>query len=165
MVAMPILTGLAFGAALFRSRRDPLIVLTTMLASAAIFLTTPYVGYLDNITVLFLLSLIVAFAGAAQTSWGARTAVFLIAMAAAFTHPTTGVLFGLTLMAVFGFHFLTSRFSLGAALKRDGPLLMSIGVRHDRRPRHVGDRDLGEGEALRRRRCPRRTRRPSSPTG
>jgi hypothetical protein len=127
MVAMPILTGLAFGAGAYRARKDPLVVLLTVLASAAIFLTTPYVGYLDNITVLFLLALIVAFAGAAQTSWGARVAVFLIAVAVAFTHPTTAVLFGLTLMAVFGFHFLTSRFSLGAALKRDGPLLLSTG--------------------------------------
>jgi hypothetical protein len=127
MIVMPILTGLAFGAGAYRARKDPLVVLLTVLASAAIFLTTPYVGYLDNITVLFLLALIVAFAGAAQTSWGARVAVFLIAVAVAFTHPTTAVLFGLTLMAVFGFHFLTSRFSLGAALKRDGPLLLATG--------------------------------------
>lgn len=127
MIAVPVLTGLAFGAGAFRARRDPLVVLITMLASAAIFLTTPYVGYLDNITVLFLLSLIVAFAGAARTSWGARAAVFLVAVAVAFTHPTTAVLFGATLMGVFAFHFLTSRFSLAAALKSDGPLLLSTG--------------------------------------
>ncbi len=127
MVAIPILTGLAFGAGAYRARRDPLVVLLTLLASAALFLTTPYVGYLDNITVLFLLSLIVAFAGAARTSWGARVAVFLIAIAVAFTHPTTAVLFGMTLLAVFGFHFLTSRFSFGAALRSDGPLLMATG--------------------------------------
>ncbi len=127
MVAIPILTGLAFGAGAYRARKDPLVVLITLLASAALFLTTPYVGYLDNITVLFLLALIVAFAGAAQTSWGARVAVFLIAVAVAFTHPTTAVLFGLTLMGVFGFHLLTSRFSLGAALRRDGPLLIATG--------------------------------------
>ena len=30
-----------------------------MLATAALFMTTPYVGYLDNITVLFLLSLMI----------------------------------------------------------------------------------------------------------
>ena len=44
MVAIPILTGLAFGAGAYRARRDPLVVLLTMLASAALFLTTPYVG-------------------------------------------------------------------------------------------------------------------------
>ncbi|HEY6566366.1 MAG TPA: MFS transporter, partial [Actinomycetota bacterium] len=127
MLGIPILTGLALGAAFFRSRRDPLVVLTTMLATVALFLTTPYVGYLDNITVLFLLALMIPFVDAARTSWGARTALFLIGIAAAFTHPTTCVIFGVVLMAVFGFHFLTSRFSLGAALKSDGPMLLSTG--------------------------------------
>jgi hypothetical protein len=127
MLGIPVLTGLALGAAFFRSRRDPLVVLTTMLATVALFLTTPYVGYLDNITVLFLLSLMIPFIDAARTSWGARTALFLIGIAAAFTHPTTCVIFGVVLMAVFGFHFLTSRFSFGAALKSDGPMLMAVG--------------------------------------
>jgi MFS family permease len=127
MIGIPILTGLALGAALFRSRGDPLVVLTTLLASVALFLTTPYVGYLDNITVLFLLALTIPFVHEARTSWGARTALFLIGMAAAFTHPTTCVIFGVVLMAVFGLHFLTSRFSLGAALRADGPMLMSVG--------------------------------------
>ena len=127
MIGIPILTGLALGAALFRSRRDPLVVLTTLLATVALFLTTPYVGYLDNITVLFLLSLMIPFVHEARTSWGARTALFLIGIAAAFTHPTTCVIFGVVLMAVFGFHFLTSRFSFGAALRADAPMLMSVG--------------------------------------
>ncbi|HJR99150.1 MAG TPA: MFS transporter [Actinomycetota bacterium] len=127
MIGLPILTGLALGAAWFRSRRDPLVVLTTLLATVALFLTTPYVGYLDNITVLFLLALMIPFVHEARTSWGARTALFLIGIAAAFTHPTTCVIFGVVLMAVFGLHFLTSRFSLGAALRADGPMLMSAG--------------------------------------
>jgi hypothetical protein len=127
MLGIPVLTGLAFGAGAFRSRRDALVVLLTMLATAALFLTTPYVGYLDNITVLFLLALTFPFLGAARTSWGARSALLLIGIAAAFTHPTTCVLFGLTMMAVFGFHFVTSRFRLGEALKSDGPALMSVG--------------------------------------
>jgi hypothetical protein len=127
MLGIPILTGLALGAGAFRSTRDPLVILLTMLASAGLFLTTPYVGYLDNITVLFLLSLIVAFAGAARTSWGARVAIFLIGMAAAFTHPTTCVLFGVSLLAVWGTHLATSRLRLGSALRSDGPLLLSSG--------------------------------------
>jgi MFS family permease len=127
MLGIPILTGLALGAGAFRSRRDALVVLLTMLATAGLFLTTPYVGYLDNITVLFLLSLIVAFADAARTSWGARVAIFLIGMAAAFTHPTTCVLFGMSLIAVWLTHLVTSRFRLGSALRSDGPLLLSTG--------------------------------------
>ncbi|HEX6401477.1 MAG TPA: MFS transporter [Actinomycetota bacterium] len=127
MLGIPILTGLTLGAGAFRSRRDGLVVLLTMLATAGLFLTTPYVGYLDNITVLFLLSLIVAFADAARTSWGARVAVFLIGAAAAFTHPTTCVLFGVSLLGVWGWHVLTSRFRFGSALSSDGPLLLSTG--------------------------------------
>jgi MFS family permease len=128
MVAIPILTGLALAAAFFRSRRNPLVIYTTLLATVAMFLATPYVGYLDNITVLFLLSLMIPFAHEARTSWGARTALFLIGVAAAFTHPTTCVIFGGILLSVFGWHFLTSRFSFGAALRSDGPLLFSVGL-------------------------------------
>ncbi len=132
MVGIPVLAGLALGAAAYRSRKDPLVVLIMMLATVALFLTTPYVGYLDNTLMLFLLCLLIAFIGPARTSWPARAAVFLIGMAAAFTHPTTSVLFGLTLLAVFGWHFLSSRFSLGrfslaAAFRSDGPMLMSTG--------------------------------------
>jgi Major Facilitator Superfamily len=128
MIAVPLLTGLALAAAFFRSRRHPLVIHMTLLATVAMFLATPYVGYLDNITVLFLLSLMIPFADEARTSWGARTALFLIGVAAAFTHPTSCVIFGGILLSVFGWHFLTSRFSLGAALRADGPLLFSVGL-------------------------------------
>ena len=128
MIGIPVLTGLALGAGAFRSRRDGVVVLLTMLASAALFLTTPYVGYLDNITILFLLSIVLAFAAATRDSWGARGAVFLVGVAAAFTHPTTCVLFGASLMGVFGWHLLTSRFRFGQALRSDGPLLWSTGL-------------------------------------
>lgn len=127
MVGIPILTGLALGAFSYRRHRDPLLFLFVMAATAALFMTTPYVGYLDNIAVLFFLSLILAFYEPAQTSWGARSAVFLFGVAAAFTHPTTCVVFGASLLAVFGLHLVTSRFSLGAALRRNGPSLMATG--------------------------------------
>ncbi len=128
MLGIPVLTGLALGAGAFRSRGDPLIVLVTMLAAVALFLTTPYVGYLDNITVLFLLSMTLPFLQAARTSWGARSALFLIGTAAAFTHPTSCALFGVVLLAVFGFHVLTARFSIAPVLRSDGPMLSSIGL-------------------------------------
>ncbi len=127
MIGIPVLAGLALGAAGYRSRRDPLLVLLSMLVAAALFLTTPYVGYLDNTLMLFLLCALLPFLGPSRTSWGARSAVFLLSIAAAFTHPTTCVIFGVVLMAVFGWHFLTSRFSLGSALRSDGPMLMSCG--------------------------------------
>jgi hypothetical protein len=128
MIGMPLLSGLALGAAGYRSRKDPLIVYLSVLAAAAMFLTTPYVGYLDNITMLFILCAMMAFVAPARTSWGARAALFLLGIAAAFTHPTTCVLFGASLMAVFGWHVLTSRFRFGEALKSDAPMLWSVGL-------------------------------------
>ena len=128
MLGVPILTGLALGAGAVRSRGDPSAFLIMLLATVALFLTTPYVGYLDNITVLFLLALMLPFLQASRTSWGARTALFLIGIAAAFTHPTTCVLFGATMLAVFAFHLVTSRFRIGLALDADGPALLSVGT-------------------------------------
>ena len=127
MVGVPVLTGLALGAFSWRTHRDPLLFLLVMLSSAALFMTTPYVGYLDNITVLYFLSLALAFFVPARTSWGARTALFLLGIAAAYTHPTTCVIFGFSLMAVFVLRVLTSRFHLGPPLKELGPSLMSLG--------------------------------------
>jgi hypothetical protein len=127
MIGIPVLAGLALAAAFYRSRRDPVVIHMAILAAVALFMSTPYIGYLDNATVLFLLCLTIPFLHEARTSWGARTALFLIGMAAAFTHPTTCVIFGGILLAVFGWHFLSSRLSFGSALKADGPMLMSVG--------------------------------------
>jgi MFS family permease len=127
MIGIPVLAGLALGAAGYRARRDPLLVLLSMIAAAALFLTTPYVGYLDNTLMIFLLCLTFPFIPAARTSWPARVALFLIGIAAAFTHPTTCVLFGLALMALFGWHVVSSRFRFGDALRSDAPMLWSIG--------------------------------------
>lgn len=127
MVGIPILTGLALGAFAYRVHPDRLLFVLVLLSTAALFMTTPYVGYLDNITVLYVLSSVLAFIPPSKTSWGARSALFLLGIVAAYTHPTTCVIFGASLLAVFGLHFLTSRFSLAAALKADGHYLLSIG--------------------------------------
>ena len=127
MVGIPILAGLALGAFAWRSRRDPLRFLLVLLATGAWFMTTPYVGYLDQAAVLYLLAITLAFVEPARTSWGARVALFLTGIAAAFTHPTTCVIFGFSLVALFGVRFLTSRFRFGPALRELGPSLLSIG--------------------------------------
>jgi MFS family permease len=128
MIGIPLLTGLALAAFAYRAHPDPLLYLLVLFASAAFFLTTPYVGYLDNITVLYVMSLLLAFYGQARTSWGARSAVFMFGMVAAFTHPTTCVILGGVLLAGFGLHLLTSRFRIGDVLNRDAPALMSAGL-------------------------------------
>ena len=61
MVGIPLLAGLALAAAFYRSRRDPVVIHMAMLAAVALFMSTPYIGYLDNATVLFLLCLTLPF--------------------------------------------------------------------------------------------------------
>ena len=162
MIGIPILTGLALGAALLRSRRDPLVVLTTLLATVALFLTTPYVGYLDNITVLFLLALDDPVRPRGPNVVGGEDGAVPDRHRGG-VHASDDVR-DLRRRADGGvrFHFLTSRF-LGAALRADGPMLMSVG-RHDRRPRDVGGRHLGQAGEPRRGRAPAPYTRSSSRT-
>ena len=126
MVGIPILAGLAFGAGAYRSTKSNLLYMLTMVLTGVFYLTTPYVGYLDNTFVLFVLAALIGFLEPARKSWGARSAVALLAFLAAYTHPTTCVVFLGTLFAVLGFHLLTQRFNFRAVLDRDLPALASV---------------------------------------
>ena len=128
MVGVPILASLAISAFAYRHRRDPLLFLLTLFAGGALFLTTPYVGYMDNITCLFILGMTLPFFRAARTSWGARTALMLLLFLATMTHPTTLAIFVAVLVAGAGLHLLTSRFSIKKVLEADGPTLISCAV-------------------------------------
>jgi len=128
MVGIPTLAALALGAFAWRHRRDHLVPLMTFFASAALFLTIPYVGYMDNITCLYILALILPFLGPARTSWGARSAIALLMFMATITHPTTTAIFVAVLMAGAGLHFLTSRFSIREIWRSDAAVLLSAGA-------------------------------------
>jgi hypothetical protein len=128
MVGMPILASLSIAAFAYRHRRDPLLFLLTLFAGGALFMTTVYVGYMDNITCLFILGMTLPFLQPARTSWGARTALILLMFLATLTHPTTLAIFVLVLVAGAGLHFLTSRFSIKKTLEADGPMLISCAV-------------------------------------
>src|SRR3972149_5187959 len=97
-----------------------------MFVTGVFFLTTPYVGYLDNLFVLYVLGALVGFLEPARTSWGARSAVFLLSLLAMFTHPTTCVVFLGTMFVVLGWHILSMRFDFRAVLDRDLPALLSV---------------------------------------
>lgn len=127
MVAVPTLASLALAAFAYRHRRDPLLFVLTFFASAALFLTIPYVGYMDNIVCLYLLAMTLPFMREARTSWGARSAIALFLFLATLTHPTTTAIFAVVLVAGAGLHLLTSRFSLKKTLDTDGPVLFSAG--------------------------------------
>jgi MFS family permease len=125
MVGVPILASLALAAFGYRHRRDPLLFFLTLVAAGSLFLTTVYVGYMDNITCLFLLAMTLPFLEPARRSWGARTALALLMFCATLTHPTTLAIFVLVLAASAGVHFLTSRFSLRETWRSDGWMLLS----------------------------------------
>jgi Major Facilitator Superfamily len=125
MVAAPALVALALGAFAWRHRRDPLLFLLTFFATAVMFLTTPYVGYMDNILCLYILALTLPFMRAAKTSWGARSALAILLFLATMTHPTTTAIFVAVLAAGAGLHFLTSRFSIRETWRADGWMLAS----------------------------------------
>ena len=148
----------------FRSRETRSWCSITMLAAAALFLTTPYVGYLDNITVLFLLALMFPFLARGADAVGARIALFLIGIAAAFTHPTTCVLFGLVDDGRVRVPFPDGRFRSGARAEV-GRADADVGrLRHDRRAGVLGARHLGQPATSTTPRCRLRTRRISSRT-
>jgi len=126
MVLVPVLAGLALASAAYRSTKDWVLSVLTMFVVGAFFLTTPYVGYLDNLFVLYVLAALIAFLEPARRSWGARSAVFILALLAMFTHPTTCIVFIGTLFAVFGFHLLSMGFKVRKVLDRDLPALLSV---------------------------------------
>lgn len=128
MVGIPVLTGLALGAFALRVHGDRLLFITVLVATAALSMTTPYVGYLDNITILYILSATLAFIPPSKTSWGARSALFLLGVLGGLTHPTTCVIFGASLFAAFVLHVVTSRLRFDQALRADAHYLWSIGL-------------------------------------
>lgn len=128
MVGTPVLASLALAAFAYRHRRDPLLFLLTLLASGALFLTTPFVGYIDNVMALFLVAVSLPFLGPARTSWAARSAVALFLFLATLAHPTTVAMFVLVLGAAAGLRFLASRLSVGKTLDADGPMVASAAL-------------------------------------
>src|SRR4051812_19853233 len=126
MVGLPTVGSLALGAFAWRHRRDPVAMLMTFFASAALFLTIPYVGYMDNVTCLWILALTLPFMRPAREgSWGARSAIAMFMFMATMTHPTTTAIYVLVLMAGAGLHLLTSRFSIVKTWRADAAVLIS----------------------------------------
>lgn len=123
MVALPALTALLLGAFAYRQRRDPLIFYCVALLSGSLFLTPPFVGYLDNMLCLFFLAAALSLLSETQRSWPARLGFFGLLMMAGLTHPTTLVIFCLTLGLFAAWRLLFSRFDLAGTIRNDGPML------------------------------------------
>jgi hypothetical protein len=121
MVGVPVLTALLLGAFAFQYRRDPLIFHGVALGAASLYLTPPFVGYLDNLLALFFLAGGLLFLRDAPNSWPARIGLGFFLLMVGFTHPTTLVIFFLTLGAMAFVRFIYRKFDLRSVIRDDGP--------------------------------------------
>jgi hypothetical protein len=125
MVALPVGTALLLGGFAYRHRRDPLVFHSVAIAAASLFLTPPFVGYLDNMLCLFFLAAALPFVAPVRHSWPARFAFGIFLLLAGLTHPTTLAIFGLTLGAMSIGRLIYRRFDLRSVVRDDGPLLLT----------------------------------------
>lgn len=124
MVGLPVLTALLLAAFAFQYRRDPLIFHGVAFGVASLYLTPPFVGYLDNLLALFFLAGALLFLRDAPKSWPARLGLGFFLLMVGFTHPTTLVIFFLTLGAMAFVRFIYRKFDLKSVIQDDGPTLV-----------------------------------------
>lgn len=125
MALLPPLTALLLAGFAYRHRRDPLLWHAVAYFSASLFLTPPFVGYLDNVLCLLFLAASLSFMTEARTSWPARIAFGGFLTAAGLTHPTTLVFFGLSLGLMSAAKLVFRRLDLRAVVREDFPMLLS----------------------------------------
>lgn len=124
-VGLPVLTALLLAGFAFGHLRDPLAFHSVAFGSAGLFLTPPFIGYLDNMLCLFFLAAALPFLSATRDSWPARVTFGLFLVLAGLTHPTTLAIFCLTLGAMSVARLLYRRFDLRSVIRDDGPMLAS----------------------------------------
>jgi hypothetical protein len=125
MVGVPVLTALLLAGFAYRHRRDPLIFHSVAIGVASLYLTPPFVGYLDNILCLMWLAAAIWFIGPARVSWTGRAGFFLFLLLAGFTHPTTLAIFCITLGAIAVVRLVFRKFDLRSVVRDDGPMLLT----------------------------------------
>ena len=125
MVGVPVLTALLLGGFAYRYRRDPLIFHVVALGVASLYLTPPFVGYLDNVLCLMFLAAALWFIGPARTSWAGRAGLFIFLLLAGFTHPTTLVIFCVTLGIVSILRLVFRKFDLRSVIRDDLAMLVT----------------------------------------
>src|SRR5918996_956588 len=119
-----ILAGGAMAAFAWKHRRNWLLFCIALVATPALFLLQRFFGYMDNFMSLALLGGVLLLMDRMQDSWGARVAATLFMFLAGLSHPTTLVIFLLSMGAVAGYRFLRER-SLLAALRSEGMIIVT----------------------------------------
>jgi hypothetical protein len=119
-----VLAGAAMAAFAWKHRRDWLLFYIALVAIPALFLLQRFFGYMDNFMSLALLGGVLLLMDRMQDSWGARVAATLFMFLAGLSHPTTLVIFLLSMGAVAGYRFLRER-SLLTALRSEGMIIVT----------------------------------------
>lgn len=125
MVGLPVLTALLLAGFSYRQRRDPLMFHAVAFAAGGLMLTPPFVGYLDNILVLFFLAAALPFLAPSRDSWPARLVLGLLLLLCGLTHPTTLVIFCLVLGLMAVMRLVVRKFDLRSVIRDDGPMLVT----------------------------------------
>jgi len=128
MVGLPVLTSLLLAAFAYQHFRDPLAWHLVAFATGALLLTPPFVGYLDNLLTLFFLAAALPLLTLARRSWAAGITLCGLLVLTGFTHPTTLVIFCLTLGAMAVVSLIAGRGNLRAVIRADGPMLLAAFV-------------------------------------
>jgi hypothetical protein len=125
MVLVPVLTALLLGGYAYRQRRDPLIFHCVALGVGSLYLTPPFVGYLDNILCLMFLAAAIWFIEPARRAWPGRIMFFIFLLLAGFTHPTSLVIFCLTLGLMSAARLVFRKFDLRSVIRDDLAMLLT----------------------------------------
>lgn len=119
-----ILAGAAMAGFAWKHRRNWLLFYIALVATPALFLLQRFFGYMDNFMSLALLGGVLLLMDRMQDSWGARVAATLFMFLAGLSHPTTLVIFLLSMGAVAGYRLLRER-SLLTALRSEGMIIVT----------------------------------------
>ena len=125
-VLFRILCAAGMAAYAWKHRRNWLIFYVTLISIPALFFLQRFFGYMDNFMTLALLAGALVLMDRMPESWGARIAVTAFLFLAGLSHPTTLVIFLLSMGAVAGYRLVRER-SLLAALRSEG-LIIATGT-------------------------------------
>jgi hypothetical protein len=108
----------------WKHRRSLLLFYMTLASIPALFLLQQFFGYMDNFMTLALIAGVLVLWERVRNSWGARIAVTAMLFLAGMSHPTTLIIFLLSVGAVATYRLIRER-SLLAPLQSEGPLILA----------------------------------------
>lgn len=123
-VAFRVLAAVAIAAFAWRYRRNRLLLYLTLATVPPLFLLQQFFGFLDNFFALTMVTGALLLLDRMRGSGTAKAVVTAFLFVAAMSHPTTLVLFLLSIGAVIGWRVIRER-SLLAGIRAEGPILVA----------------------------------------